>query len=157
MPFIQRRRIHYIACFTGVISLLLLVITYCTQFAGHHPPVYSLAIWIPRFEQGLKEDGMTFPPQRNYTDIVLDNKQDNNAVKLAFSQIRIQEIIAQNDSLHGVHYHFTDSSTLGNFTQVLALLKQERAKRYIIDGSDIWFMHMPERPAPPEEAMHLEL
>ncbi|BAV07434.1 hypothetical protein SAMN05421788_109211 [Filimonas lacunae] len=90
-------------------------------------------------EAELKKRGILFPPPRQYISIELDNNQETNKIKLTFSAIRIQEMITQNDTVNGIHYHFTDHCTYKNFLCVLNVLCQmHRVQWHMHDGTDIW-------------------
>ena len=70
-----------------------------------------------------------------------DNQNDK--IKLDFAQIRIREILLQNDSTNGLHFRFGDSSQYWTFIKAVDILRFEKAKTYIPLDNDLWFFHFP--------------
>lgn len=87
-----------------------------------------------------------YPPERNYQEIYLTGDEETDHIKLAFSKTRIREILQQNDVVNGIHYHFGDDVIYSTFINALDILRTQGAKKYIIHGSDIWFLNDPPKP-----------
>jgi hypothetical protein len=144
----SRKKLYYIPGTISLISLPLLFYFYNIQY---HEELVQTAIpiivwnknWTEKFPNLFSGN---YPPKRNYQDIYLtgDDKTDN--IKLAFSELRVREIIQQNDGANGVHYYFGEATTYASFIKVLDILRTEKAKKYMIYDNDIWLLHDPPEP-----------
>ena len=145
MKTANRKKIYYIP---GIISLTILPIIFCFYNYSYQrtniKTVIKSFFWNPelpkKYPEIFKEE---YPPKRNYEDIYLTGENESDKIKLAFSQIRVREILKYNDSTKGVHYHFGDSSEYWTFIKTLDIFQIEQAKTYMIYENDIWFMHYP--------------
>jgi len=82
-------------------------------------------------------------PKREYLNIELDSSQAQNKVSLDFAQLYIHQIIAKEDTIHGVHFHFGSGAKYEHLIRVLDVLISERAERYQALPEDIWFFYCP--------------
>lgn len=147
---IPKRPLHLLPTAPAILAVALYTGVLFRLCADHRfYTAIRLMIYNPSMAPRLKKIYGNLPPRRNYTTINLDGNQENNRIKLAFSMVRIREIIQRNDGIAGMHFHFSDSSTYGNFISVLNMLAVEEARRYIADGSEIWYFHQPEEPVIP--------
>lgn len=144
----KRRKIFYVP---GMISLLIVPFMFI-EYANQEltcKPLYSLRIniadksWLRKYPQLLTEFKGSIPPKRNYVDIIFDGDNTDNRIKLNFAQVRIREIIAENDSINGVRFHFTNSSEWWTFVESLNILHKEQAERFVPLDDDIWFFNIP--------------
>ena len=134
------KKIYYIP---GIISLIILPFVFCffaKQKIQHLPHVIHLNLpdtleW-KKYPSRYRYVNI---PRRNYLDIVLTGNQQNDNIKLQFAQIRIREILKENDTLNGVHFLFQDNATYGTFIGALDKLQIEDADRYWLIGNSIWF------------------
>jgi hypothetical protein len=144
----RRKRIYYIP---GIISLAILPFIFIL-FADKEIKAKSLGV-IPlvladtnlpnKFPELFKDYKGTFPPKRNYSDIVFTGSEKSDKIKLDFSQIKIREILSANDSTNGIHFQFTDSSQYWTFVKSIDILRIEGAKTYMPLDKDLWFYHFP--------------
>jgi hypothetical protein len=74
----------------------------------------------------------------HYTEIELNGNQEDNKIKLDFAQLKIREMITNHDTLNGVHFHFNNQSTFGNFVNAINICKIENANLYWIYKDEMW-------------------
>jgi hypothetical protein len=60
--------------------------------------------------------------KRTYLTITFNESLTENNIKLAYAQIRIREILSNNDSINGIHFHFTEQAEYGTFVKLLDIL-----------------------------------
>jgi hypothetical protein len=84
-----------------------------------------------------------YPPKRNYIDITLTGNNQDDSIKLNFSQIRLRELLRSNDSLNGIHFQFGDSSQYWSFVRALDICRIEKAKTYMPYENSLWVYHIP--------------
>ena len=142
------KKIYYIL---GIISLTLLPVIFII-FANKEIKERTLTVLpivladtnLPnKFPEIFKNFNHSFPPKRNYIDINLTGNNQNDKIKLDFAQIRIREIVSQNDSANGLHFKFGDSSQYWTFVKAVDILRFEKAKTYMPLDNDLWFYHFP--------------
>ncbi len=144
----KRKKIYYIP---GIISLTILPFLFI-HFADKELKANSIAV-IPivltdtnlpkKFPEVFKDYKETFPPKRNYTDIVLTGNLKDDGIKLEFAQIKIRKILSANDPINGVHFQFGNSSQYWTFVKAIDILRIEGAKTYMLLDKDLWFYHFP--------------
>ena len=83
--------------------------------------------------------------KRTYLTITFNESLTENNIKLAYAQLRIREILSNNDSINGIHFQFTDQAEYGTFVKLLDILIMERAKHYVPNENDLWFFYKPPR------------
>lgn len=110
----------------GVISLFVAD----RDFPAKHPEMFK------KYKKAL-------PPKRNYTDILLTGNTEYDRIKLEFARVRVREIFSVNDSLHGLHFQYGDSSQYWTFVKTVDILRAEGAKTYIPIDNDLWFYYIP--------------
>jgi hypothetical protein len=144
----KRKKIYYIP---GIISLIIIPITFLL-FANREikqktltvlPIVFTDTNFPKRFPEAFKKFNGNFPPKRNYIDISFNGDNQKNKIKLDFAQVRIREILSQNDSTNGLHFKFGESSQYWTFIKVVDILRFEDAKTYMAIDNDIWFYQFP--------------
>ena len=107
--------------------------------------LYQIKLWrpltllVPQQSRKLPDYKGHFPPIRDYIDINITGNNYNDKIKLEFAQIRIREILSENNTTSGIHFLFGDSTQYGKFLEVLNILLIERAKNYIPGNNDLWF------------------
>ncbi len=82
------------------------------------------------------------PPKRIYTDIFFTGNKTDDNIKLAFSKLKIKEIIQTNNVNEGIHFTFSNECTYGTFLQLLVNLRNEKATRYIPVDNELWFFFL---------------
>ncbi len=107
---------------------------------------------LAKLDTNFKEK---FPPERNYIDIGFTGNQDNDRTKLAFSQIRIKEILKSSDTSNGIHFLFGNSSTYGTVVGALDNLRAVGAEGYLMGEKDMWFWHVPRDTIKPVQYQYL--
>jgi hypothetical protein len=135
----------------GIISLTILPILFIyfahkeisARTVGIIPIVLADTNLPKKFPDVFKDYKGTFPPKRNYVDIILTGNDKTDKIKLDFAQVKIGETLAANDSINGLHFHFSDSSKYGTFVKAIDLLRAEGAKTYMPLDNDLWFYHFP--------------
>lgn len=139
------KKIYYIP---GAISLLILPILFvvCVNINRKAPFYHVLEVVIRNeaFEKKYPELFAADYPNngRNYEAINITGVLATDKVKLAYSQIKVREILQQKNLVQGVHFHFGDSSNYWAFVKVLDILKSEKAG-FAVDGNNIWFYYRP--------------
>lgn len=144
----KREKLYYVP---GIISLTILPFLF-VYFADKEIRARTLGV-IPivvadtslpkRFPDVFKDYESTFPPKRNYVNIAFTGNEMTDKVKLDFSQVNINEILASNDSTNGLHFHFGESSRYWAFVKAIDILKTEGANTYMPLDNDLWFYHFP--------------
>ncbi|WP_143087862.1 hypothetical protein [Chitinophaga sp. YR627] len=140
------KKIYYVP---GVISLLVLPVLFVVYASVAQRPgsyhVLPVIIRNKQLEEKFPEIYKWVAPinERSYEDINITGYQDADQVKLAYAQIRIREILRQNNFAQGIHYHFGDSSNYGAFVKALDILATEEAQLYMVEDNNIWFYHVP--------------
>lgn len=145
---IRRRKIYYVP---GLISLLLLALIFVGQVhRSRKDKIYHIMPLLSLSRDYIKQHPNLFrgdyPPKRIYEDIHLSGNPASDAIKLAYLQIRIREILQQNDSVRGIHIHLSESSKYGTFIKTLNILQIEAADIYMVEDNNIWFSHVPPVP-----------
>lgn len=79
-----------------------------------------------------------FPAKRQYLTFHFTGDQTKDKTNLESSRLLVKEILATNDTLNGVNFHFSDNASYNSFVQIIDLLKSEGAKRYLVMNNDIW-------------------
>ncbi|WP_121357773.1 hypothetical protein [Flavisolibacter nicotianae] len=144
----KRKRNYYIP---GIISLLILPIAFCfyAKREIRQSTVWAMPlIWfdttrlnkLAKLDTNLVEK---FPPKRNFLTIAFTGNPSDDRTKLAYSEIRIKEILNGGDTLNGIHFLFGDSSSYGTMVGAFDNLQASGAKRYVAGEKDIWFWHVP--------------
>ena len=155
MKMARYKKICYIP---GAISLLILPILFVAYVdIGRRARTYYVLPVVMRNEVLEKKNPAIFfgeypNNKRNYEDINITGVSGSDQVKLAYSQIRIREVLQQNNLVQGIHYHFGDSSNYGAFVKALNILQIENAQRYVVEDNNIWFYDVP-----PDTARHDQL
>lgn len=144
----RRKNLYYIP---GIISLTILPLLFI-YFADKEINARTLGV-IPivladtnlpkKFPEVFRDYKGTFPPKRNYIDIILTGNEKTDKIKLEFAQIKIGETLAKNDSINGLHFYFSDSSKYWTFVKAIDILRTEGAKTYMPLDNDLWFYHFP--------------
>lgn len=148
------KKIYYVP---GVISLLVLPVLFvlCVSMAQKPRSYHVLQVLIPnrQLEKEFPETYRWICPvdERSYEDINITGQRNADQVKQAYAQIRVREILHQDDFVRGIHYHFGDSSNYGAFIKAIDILSTEKAQLYVIEGNNIWFYH-----APPDTTEYFE-
>ena len=145
MGQVKREKINYIP---GIISLFILPFLFI-HYANKEIKRKSLFVMPVLFaDKSLPEKypgiyKLPFPPKRNYMSINFTGDKMDDRIKLAFSQIRIREILSMNDSTSGLQFHFGDNSQYETFVKAIDILRIENAQFYVPLEKDIWFYHIP--------------
>jgi|ERR1039458_2095951 hypothetical protein len=136
MDITKRKKIYYVP---GIISLTILPFVFI-YFANREikPKTFTvLSIFLAdtnlpkKYPELFTKYNGHFPPQRNYTEIILTGDNRNDETKLDSAQLRIREILSQKDTKRGVHFRFTDNSQYGTFVKTVDILYMERAKTFM--------------------------
>ena len=144
----KRKKIYYIP---GILSLIILPFIFI-KFADREVKAKSLGV-IPlfladtnlpkKFPELFKDYKGTFPPERDYTDIVFTGNEKSDKTKLDFAQIKIREMLSIDDTTNGLHFQFSDNSQYGTFVKSIDILRIEGAKTYMPLDKDLWFYQFP--------------
>jgi len=144
----KHKKIYYSP---GLISLLILPFVFISQSYkqmqrntfGVIPIYFADTELYKTYPESFTRFKGSYPPKRSYTEITFTGNDVYNQTKLAFAQIRIREILAQNDSINGLHFMFGDSSTYGIFVKTIDILRKEGAESYMALDNNLWFYHFP--------------
>jgi biopolymer transport protein ExbD len=138
------KKLYYVR---GLISLIILplVFTYYVSKEIKARTFGVIPIHIADTTLSKKYPGFYsyFPPKRSYVDINFSGNIRYDRLKLDTAQLRIREILLQNDSTNGVHFRFSKNSQYGTFVKAIDILRFEGAVTYIWVDNDIWFYHFP--------------
>ena len=143
-----KSKVYYIP---GILSLIILPVIFI-NYANKKIIATSMGVIpivladtnLPKIiPEAFKKFNGSFPPKRNYIDIIFTGKSKDDGVKLDFAQIEIREILSENDSINGVHFQFSDNAQYGTFFRAVDVLRSEGAKRYMPLDKDLWFYHFP--------------
>jgi hypothetical protein len=116
----KRKKIYYVS---GIISLTILPILFIyfanreisSRTVGVIPIVVANTNLPKKFPDLFKDYKGAFPPNRHYVDIILTGNEKTDRAKLDFAQVKIRETLAANDSINGLHFHFSGSSRYWTF------------------------------------------
>jgi hypothetical protein len=144
----KKKKMYYTP---GIICLFILPFLFINQASQYKKQInhsYIESFWPSasmenEYMKAIKGSGKH---KRHYINIDLKESVEDNAIKLAYAQLRIREIIASNDSINGVKFHFSESTPYGSFVKALDILRVEGAKRYIPIENNLWFLHEPPQP-----------
>ena len=101
------------------------------------PPIHRLYWFAEDFFKKYPVDNPV--PKRDYTEISFNGNESNDKIKLAFSQVCIKEIVSDNDTLRGLRFQFSDSSTFGTFFSLLTIIRENGARYYLPMDDVLWF------------------
>ncbi len=141
----RKKRNKYYLWHAYIWTISLLILGFYVLQALHIKPVryrtIDIILFTERMEQFYyKVYDIPYTRLRNYQEIHITGEKKKDDIKFEFARIRINEILKQQDTLHGIHFSFGDSSKYANLIKALDILHQERAERYIIDNGEIWFI-----------------
>jgi len=136
-----------------MISLLLLwpllYEWYQTEQASHDLRV--LEVTVPNRKELLADPiyGVTvFPPARDYLTLELTGHAITDKIKLDYVQVRLHEIEANADHIHGINIHFTDSAKYSSLVKAVdILLNKTNTIRWLWWKKDIWCLMPSPQPA----------
>ena len=134
-------------------ALLLLSFSHLSCSQVHKEPLYVIPIFLAdsnlfkKFPDQYQAYRAHFPPIRNYDNITLTGNVQDDQIKLAFAEIRIRDILSENDTTCGVHFRFSSTSQFWSFLAAIEILKLEGAKTYAPTDSDLWFYILPTYPS----------
>ncbi len=145
-----KMKIYYVP---GLLSLLLLPVLFIgfLKWSGKGKVYYVMPLISVNKEYAKKHPFLFpegYPPKRKYEDINITGVAALDEIKLTYSQIRVREMLQQNNASQGIHYHFGDSATYGSFIKALNILHIEMAEQYLVDENDIWFLNVPRDTTP---------
>jgi hypothetical protein len=140
------KKIYYVP---GVISLLVLPVLFvvCVSIAqkpkGYHTlPLFMLGKQLQQ-EYSMVFEGRSAVNRSVYEDIHLTGNRATDQIKLAYAQVRIREILRQNNFREGVLYRFSDSANYGAFVKAIDILTTEKEPYYLLEDNNIWFHDVP--------------
>ncbi len=107
--------------------------------------VLADTIALKKWNASFKLYEGNYIPKRNYIEISLTGNRQEDSTKLEFARIITKEIVSNNDSLNGIHFHFGDSTEYWEFVRAIDNLNKEGAKRYAPFDDDLLFFHIPEK------------
>ena len=156
----KRKRSYYIP---GFISLLILPIAFhfSVQRQIRQSTTWAMRIsWLDtaRLKSFRKPDEnlvVHVLPERNFTEIEFTGEQNADKIKLAFSKLRIKEILDRKDTLNALHFLFGNNSTYGMVVGAFDNLQALDVEKYVLGDKDIWFWNVPPDPAMPIENSYL--
>jgi hypothetical protein len=148
----SRRRLYYAAGSISLVLLPLLCVLYlvCYRHAFDRARVIEITWWNENLAYDLAGDHPL--KKRIYTDINLTDNDDENKVKLDFARLAIRQLIATNDTVRGIHFHFDDNSKYWVFIRALDICAIEKAKFYVAKDNDMWVFNFIPKPIPTEKA-----
>lgn len=80
----------------------------------------------------------SYPPKREYATVrITGDKSDK--IKLNSAQLKIREIISNEDSQVGIHFIFENQSKYAEFIKTLDILQIEGSRNYMPYKNNIWF------------------
>jgi hypothetical protein len=139
------KKLYYIP---GIISLVIVPVLFYYYGSRYLKTINQGKIDLFWFDPELTKKypevfSGQYPQKRNYIDIELTGDEQGDKVKLNFAQVRIREILAQNDSTVGIHFNFSSNSEYWTFVKALDILRMEGAKTYMPYENNLWFYHIP--------------
>lgn len=127
----------------GMISLVLLPLM-CVVFLyrrGVFKEYRIIPVWrITReFYEPPQNNSIIFvrPPDRQNTNIILDDHEADAELKLDYAQRILQNIVNEQDTTRGVYFKFTDRSKYRVFVRVLEICKMERLNSFVTLENDV--------------------
>lgn len=137
----------------GWISLILLPVTCIWYFHEHKvfrkQRVLEL-VWSG--ETTLRKQLFDIPfdihPERNFLEINLDTNSKDNAAKLQQAQIAIRELVATQDTVKGVRFHFADHVKYQLLIRAVDICRIEKARIYVPNKNDLWVFNYHFNPKP---------
>ncbi|RAJ76745.1 hypothetical protein CLV59_108266 [Chitinophaga dinghuensis] len=91
----------------------------------------------------FKKTGLHLLPQREFLTIELDSNEVQNRIAFDFAQLYMHQIIAKEDTIHGIHFHFGNGAKYEHLILMLDMFVYERAQCYLVYPADTWFIYCP--------------
>lgn len=144
----KRQKLYYVP---GILSLTIIPLLFIyfadKEISARTVGVISIVVAdtnLPKkFPDVFNDYEGTFPPKRRYVDIILTGNENIDKIKLEFARVKIRETLAANDSINGLHFHFSDGSKYSTFVKSIDILRAEGAKTYMPLDYELWFYHFP--------------
>ncbi len=142
----HKKRLYYTS---GIISLVLLPIL-CVwylqkQKAFEKPRVLEINWW---FNWNKHSDDFSFDvhPERRFVEIKLTGDDNENIIRLNYSQLEVRKPIESKDTTTGVHFIFEDNSKYWTFIRAVDICKIEKAVYFVPKDNDLWVFNYAPRP-----------
>lgn len=85
-------------------------------------------------------------PVRQFVEIHLTGNDIEDKIKLDFAQLEVRQIVAKNDTIKGVHFHFGDHSKYWTLVRALDICFIEKAGTFVPNGNDLWMFRFIPKP-----------
>lgn len=132
---------------SGLISLLLLPIL-CVLYLQKtkvFERLYAIELntWTPALSECWIRGGYDYyiHPHRNYININLTGNEKEDKTKLDFIQLQMRDLLKNKDTVSGIHIVFSNQSKYWTLIETLNICLKEKARTYVLVGSDFWFFN----------------
>ncbi len=148
---------------SGMISLVLLpflcLLYYNKQKVFEIPRVMEV-IWYGKnsncyfLEDYSEEFSLLVHPKRKFSEINLTGNKLNDEQTLEFAQNKIKNLVSTNDTINGVHFHFSKFSKFSSLVRALEICKIEKVNFFVPRDNDIWVFNYKPLPKPKDEILY---
>lgn len=139
-----RREIFYTPGLISLLGLAAIIICYLDSrhvFDTFNVLTVNWDYFDPFKRDDHKKHFFKSLQSKTYIDIVLDSHVDNNATKLRFSRLIIQEILTKDDVSRGIHFHLTDEMPYETFVRIMEIYMIEKSIAFYGKDNDIWIFN----------------
>ncbi len=148
---------------SGMISLVLmpfLCLWYFNKQKVFEIPRVMEVNWYSKLgssyflEAYSEEFAQLIHPKRKYTEINLTGDKMKDQQNLEFAQVKIKILASTNDTINGVHFHFSRFSKFSTLIRALEICKIEKVKFYVPRDNDIWIFNYTPHLKPKDEFLY---
>ncbi len=143
---IKRKQLRYVPGMISLLAVPLLFVFFTWKRLAEMPHYHTMEVnWYNKtYFDKYKFLGRGFKiPSRKFLDITLTGNIDSDKVRIAFGELYIHELYANEDSVHGIDFHFGPCSKYGEFVEVLDMLNINCVRIYAPSDNGIKVYYVP--------------
>lgn len=147
------KKICYVPEMICLLMLLVLIVVFVnssrksTVYRDLEVIMINKEKMIQYYEEFKKENPsipvQAFPAKRTFEDINITGIPGDDEVKLAYSQIRIREMLQQKNIEIAIRYKFGDGAKFGAFVKALDIINIEKVTHYLVESDNIAVYYIP--------------
>ncbi len=143
---IKRRYLWYVPGMISQVAMPVFFIIFIWKGLAERPRYHTMEVNCYNEAYLSKFMGIEWEiPKRQYLVITLTGNLDSDDIRINFGELYIKEIYANNDSVHGVDFHFAANSKYKEFVRLLDIANINNIRCYAPSDDGIKVFYIPER------------